>query len=86
MVWVKLGSVGENLIGKLVQVLDLPGEPGHSLRIVHDVPGDDLEVARLVLNDLQSSLNVANFGVNLIVGGENLEQRETLRQTLLPPQ
>ena len=66
MVCVKLCSVRENLIGKLVQILDLPGEPGHSLRVVFNVPGDHLEVAGLVLNDLQSALNVANFGVDLI--------------------
>ena len=42
---VKLGSVRENLIGKLVQVLDLPGEPGHSFRVVFNVPGNHLEVA-----------------------------------------
>ena len=66
MVGVKLRSVGQNLVGELVQVLDLPREPGHGLRIVLDVPGDDLKVAGLVLDDLQSSLDVSDFGVNLL--------------------
>ena len=43
----------------------LPIEPVLNSKQV-GVPGDHLEVAGLVLNDLQSALNVANFGVDLI--------------------
>ena len=60
VVRVQLGSVGENLICEPVQVLNLAGEPGHGLRVVQDVPRDYLEVAGLVLNNLQSSLNVTH--------------------------
>ena len=45
VVRVQLGSVGQNLICKPVQVLDLAGEPGHGLRVVQGVPRDHLEVA-----------------------------------------
>ena len=45
VVRVKLRSVGQNLIGKLVQVLNLPREPRNSFGVVFDVSGNDLEVA-----------------------------------------
>ena len=65
VVGVKLGAVGEDLVGKPVQVLDLAGEPGHRLGVVKDVSGDHLEVAGLVLDNFQRSFNVTNCGVKL---------------------
>ena len=65
MVRVQLRSIGQDLVGKPVQVLDLARKPRHSLGVVLNVAGDHLEVAGLVLNNLESPFNVTNLGVNL---------------------
>merc|ERR1712029_947017 len=65
MIRVQFRSIRQDLVGKLVKILDLSWEPWNCLWIVFNVSGDDLEVAGFVLNNFQCSLNVSNFGVNL---------------------
>ena len=65
VVRIKLWSIRQDLVGKLVKVLDPPGEPGHSLCIVLVVPGEDLKDAGVSLDILQSSLYITSGRVKL---------------------
>lgn len=44
VVCIKFGSVGENLVRKLVQILSLAREPGHCILVFSLVPGDDRQI------------------------------------------
>ena len=45
MVRVQLRSIGQDLVGKLIKILDLSREPRHSLLVVLVLGADHLEVA-----------------------------------------
>jgi hypothetical protein len=74
MVAVQLAAIREDLVGESVQVLDLPREPRHRVLVVLVEAGDDLAVARGLLDLIQSRLNLPGVLVQLhheLIAGES---------------
>ena len=65
VIWVQLRAVGQNLIGKPVQILDLTWKPWHSFWVVLNISGDHLEVTWLILDNFYCTFNVSNSGIKL---------------------